>query len=170
MSSYRASAMSNHVNTLNIHLRLITKKNKLLLDLLNIGISCYFVRTMAKAGWLVWSIPFFADSPFKQACSQATWFWISGTVHTYLELFASSNFFIQIHLASTCVRRIRSVYPEISVYALQSGNFWIRCVSGYMWTLVSVYFCIHWRHSIRTSLFPHEICWLILWDVRIQIG
>ena len=28
-----------------------------------------------------------------------------------------------IHLASTRVRRIRSVYPEISVYALQSGNF-----------------------------------------------
>ena len=37
---------------------------------------------------------------------------------------------------------IRSVYPEIFVYALQSGNFCIRCVSGYVWTLVSVYFCI----------------------------
>ena len=51
-------------------------------------------------------------------------------------------FFMRIHLASTRVRRIRSVYPEISVYALQSGNFCIRCVSGYVWTLVSVYFCI----------------------------
>ena len=45
----------------------------------------------------------------------------------------------------------------------------LRCVSGYVWTLVSVYFCICWRHSIRTSLFPREI-WLILWDVRILIG
>ena len=50
-----------------------------------------------------------------------------------------------------------------------SGDFCIRCVSGYVWTLVSVYFCIRWRHSIRTSLFPREI-WLILWDVRIRIG
>ena len=66
-------------------------------------------------------------------------------------------FFMRIHLASTRVRLIRSVYPEISVYAFQSGNFCIRCVSGYVWTLVSVYFCIRWRHSIRTSLFPREI-------------
>ena len=95
------------------------------------------------------------------------WFW--GPVHTYPEIFVSANFFMRIHLASTRVRRIRSVYPEISVYALQSGNFCIRCVSGYVWTLVSVYFCIRWRHSIRTSLFPREI-WLILWDVRIRIG
>ena len=93
----------------------------------------------------------------------------SGPVHTYPEIFVSANFFMRIHLASTRVRRIRSVYPEISVYALQSGNFCIRCVSGYVWTLVSVYFCIRWRHSIRTSLFPREI-WLILWDVRIRIG
>ena len=64
---------------------------------------------------------------------------------------------MRIHLASTRVRRIRSVYLEISVYALQSGNFCIRCVSGYVWTLVSVDFCIRWRHSIRTSLFPREI-------------
>ena len=64
---------------------------------------------------------------------------------------------MRIHLASTRVRRIRSVYPEISVYALQGGNFCIRCVSGYVWTLVSVYFCIRRRHSIRTSLFPREI-------------
>ena len=78
-------------------------------------------------------------------------------VHTYPEIFVSANFFMRIHLASTRVRRIRSVYPEISVYALQSGNFCIRCVSGYVWTLVSVYFCIRWRHSIRTSLFPREI-------------
>ena len=51
------------------------------------------------------------------------------------------------------VRRIRSVYPEISVYALQSGNFCIRCVSGYVWTLVSVYFCIRWRnaHALLTN-------------------
>ena len=88
-------------------------------------------------------------------------------------------FFMRIHLASTRVRRIRSVYPEISVYALQSGNFCIRCVSGYVWTLVSVYFCIRWRHSIRTSLkiiagsaffVMRMLCWLILWDVRIRIG
>ena len=64
---------------------------------------------------------------------------------------------MRIHLASTRVRRIRSVYPEISVYALQSGNFCIRCVSGYVWTLVSVYFCIRWRHSIRTSLNAHAL-------------
>ena len=82
---------------------------------------------------------------------------IWGPVHTYPEIFVSANFFMRIHLASTRVRRIRSVYPEISVYALQSGNFCIRCVSGYVWTLVSVYFCIRWRHSIRTSLFPREI-------------
>ena len=64
---------------------------------------------------------------------------------------------MRIHLASTRVRRIRSMYPEISVYALQSGNFCIRCVSGYVWTLVSVYFCIRWRHSIRTSLNAHAL-------------
>ena len=64
---------------------------------------------------------------------------------------------MRIHLASTRVRRIRSVHPEISVYALQSGNFCIRCVSGYVWTLVSVYFCIRWRHSIRTSLSAHAL-------------
>ena len=64
---------------------------------------------------------------------------------------------MRIHLASTRVRRIRSVYPEISVYALQSGNFCIRCVSGYVWTLLSVYFCIRGRHSIRTSLFAHAL-------------
>ena len=64
---------------------------------------------------------------------------------------------MRIHLASTRVRHIRSVYPEISVYALQSGNFCIRCVSGYVWTLVSVYFCIRWRHSIRTSLNAHAL-------------
>ena len=56
--------------------------------------------------------------------------------------FCIRKFFMRIHLASTRVRRRRSVYPEISVYALQSGNFCIRCVSGYVWTLVSVYFCI----------------------------
>ena len=77
---------------------------------------------------------------------------------------------MRIHLASTRVRRIRSVYPEISVYALQSWNFCIHCVSGYVWTPVSVYFCIRWRHSIRTSLSPRKLCWLILWDVRIRIG
>ena len=64
---------------------------------------------------------------------------------------------MQIHLASTRVHRICSVYPEISVYALQNGNFCIRCVSGYVWMLVSVDFCIRRRHSIRTSLFPREI-------------
>ena len=53
----------------------------------------------------------------------------------YPEIFVSANFFMRIHLASTRVRRIRSVYPEISVYALQSGNICIRCVSGYVWTL-----------------------------------
>ena len=63
-------------------------------------------------------------------------------VHTYPEIFVSAIFFMRIHLASTRVSRIRSVYPEISVYALQSGNFCIRCVFGYVWTLVSVYFCI----------------------------
>ena len=80
-----------------------------------------------------------------------------GPVHTYPEIFVSANFFMRIQLASTRVRRIRSVYPEISVYALQSGNFCIRCVSGYVWTLVSVYFCIRWRHSIRTSLNAHAL-------------
>ena len=76
-----------------------------------------------------------------------------GPVHTYPEIFVSANFFMRIHLASTRVRRIRSVYPEISVYALQSGNFCIRCVSGYVWTLVSVYFCIRWRnaHALLTN-------------------
>ena len=82
---------------------------------------------------------------------------VSGPVHTYPEIFVSAIFFMRIHLASTRVRRIRSVYPEISVYALQSGNFCIRCVSGYVWTLVSVYFCIRWRHSIRTSLNAHAL-------------
>ena len=38
-----------------------------------------------------------------------------------------------------------------------SGDFCIRCVSGYVWTLVSVYFCIRWRHSIRTSLNAHAL-------------
>ena len=51
-----------------------------------------------------------------------------GPVHTYPEIFVSANFFMRIHLASTRVRRIRSVYPEISVYALQSGNF---CIAVY---------------------------------------
>ena len=64
---------------------------------------------------------------------------------------------MRIHLASTRVRRIRSVYPEISVSALQSGNFCIRCVSGNVWTLVSVYFCIRRHHSIRTSLNAHAL-------------
>ena len=35
-----------------------------------------------------------------------------GSVHTYPEIFVSANFFMRIHLASTRVRRIRSVYPE----------------------------------------------------------
>ena len=65
-----------------------------------------------------------------------------GSVHTYPEIFVSANFFMRIHLASTRVRRIRLVYPEISVYALQSGNFCTRSVSGYVWTLVSVDFFI----------------------------
>ena len=82
---------------------------------------------------------------------------VLGPVHMYPEIFVSANFFMRIHLASTHVRHIGSVYPEISVYALQSGNFCIRCVSGYMWTLVSVYFCIRWRHSIRTSLNAHAL-------------
>ena len=89
-----------------------------------------------------------------------------GPVHTYPEIFVSANFFMRIHLAYTRVRRIRSVYPEISVYALQSGNFCIRCVSGYVWTLLFVYFCIRWRHTIRIRsvwtqifLYPHKkIC------------
>ena len=76
-----------------------------------------------------------------------------GPVHTYPEIFVSANFFMRIHLASTRVRRIGSVYPEISVYALQSGNFCIRCVSGYVWTLVSVYFCIRWRQNYRRLSF-----------------
>ena len=99
---------------------------------------------------------------------EATIAW--GPFLTYPEIFVSTNFLTQIHLASTRVRRIRSVYPEISVYALQRWNFCMRCVSGYVWTLVSVYFCMCWRHSIRTSLFPRELCWLILWHVRIRIG
>ena len=32
------------------------------------------------------------------------------------------------------------MYPEISVYGLQSGNFCIRFVSEYVWTLVSEIF------------------------------
>ena len=49
-----------------------------------------------------------------------------GPVHTYPEIFVSANFFMRIHQASTRVRRIRSVYPEISVidgvyYALSKG-------------------------------------------------
>ena len=59
--------------------------------------------------------------------------------YTWLNI-VSANFFMRIHPASIRVRRIRLVYPEISVYALQSGNFCIRCVSGYVLTLVSVYF------------------------------
>ena len=82
---------------------------------------------------------------------------VLGPVHTYPKIFVPANFFMRIHLASKRVRRIHSVYPEISVYALQSGNFCIRCVSGYVWTLVSVYFCIRWRHSIRTSLNAHAL-------------
>ena len=45
------------------------------------------------------------------------WNLCRGPVHTYPEIFVSANFFMRIHLASTRVRRIRSVYPEISVYA-----------------------------------------------------
>ena len=61
--------------------------------------------------------------------------------YTWLNI-VSAIFFMRIHPASTRVRRIHLVYPEISVYALQSGNFCICCVFGYVWTLVSVYFCI----------------------------
>ena len=50
---------------------------------------------------------------------------------------------MRIHLASTHVHRIRSVYPEISVYVLQSGNFCIRCVDAririFLYTLTSQY-------------------------------
>ena len=81
----------------------------------------------------------------------------SGPIHTYPEIFVSTNFFMRIHLASSHVCRIRSVYPEISVYALQSGNFCIHCVSGYVRKLLYVHFCICCRHSIRTSLFLCEI-------------
>ena len=47
---------------------------------------------------------------------------------TRIRRFCIRKFFMQIHLASTRVRRIRSVYPEISVYALQSGNICIHCI------------------------------------------
>ena len=68
----------------------------------------------------------------------------SGPVHTYPEIFVSANFFMRIHLASTRVRRIRSVYPEISVYAVQSGNFCIRIrvdarIRIFLYTLMSQY-------------------------------
>ena len=70
-----------------------------------------------------------------------------GPVHTYPEIFVSANLFMRIHLASTRVRRIRSMYPEISVYALQSGNFCIRCdpdtcgrsIRIFLYTLTSQY-------------------------------
>ena len=86
---------------------------------------------------------------------EATIAW--GPVHTYPEIFVSTNFLMRIHLASTRVRHIRSVYPEISVYALQSGNFCIRCVSGYVWTLVSVYFCIRWCHRLSFLCNAHAL-------------
>ena len=80
-----------------------------------------------------------------------------GPVHKYSEIFVSAIFFMRIHLASTHVCRIRSVYPEISVQALQSGDFHIRCVSGYVWTLVSVYFCIRWCHRLSFLCNAHAL-------------
>ena len=74
-----------------------------------------------------------------------------GPVHKYPEIFVSANFFMRIHLASTRVRRIRSKYPEISIYAIQSGNFCICSASGYMWMPVPIYFGICWRHSLLTN-------------------
>ena len=108
-----------------------------------------------------------------------------GPVHTYPEILVSANFFMRIHLASTRVRRIRSVYPEISVYALQSGNFSIRCVSGYVWMLVSLYFLYtltsqyqnqsfsardfpKWRHALLTNPLRCPDTNRILVDGRIR--
>ena len=111
----------------------------------------------SKRVWGIFRFPFvtyFMSVSLRKSRSR---FDFLGPVHTYPEIFVSANFFMRIDLASTRVRRIRSVYPDISVYALQSGNFCIRCVSGYVWTLVSVYFCIRWRHSIRTSLNAHAL-------------
>ena len=113
--------------------------------------ACYFLfRTCYSVFYTCYSIFCTCYSSFRTCyflfCTCYSFFHMCysllGPVHTYPEIFVSANFFKRIHLASTRVRRIRSVYPEISVYALQSGNFCIRCVSGYVWTLVSVYFCI----------------------------
>ena len=54
----------------------------------------------------------------------------------------SGNFCIRkfVYADTTSVHTCSPYTLEISVYALQSGNFCMRCVSGYVWTLVSVYF------------------------------
>ena len=86
-----------------------------------------------------------------------------GSVHTYPEIFISAIFFYadtpSVH---TCPTYTLGVSGDFCIRS-PALNFCIRCVSGYVWTLVSLYFCIRWRHSIRT-------CSLILWDVRIRIG
>jgi len=99
----------------------------------------------------------------------------SGPTHTYPEIFVSANFFMRIHLASTCVCHIRSVYLEISVYALQSGNFCIRCVPGYVWKLILLYIFVYAAVTVSEPVFFRArffkmLCWLILWDVQIRIG
>ena len=67
---------------------------------------------------------------------------------------------MRIHLASTRVRRIRSVYPEISVYAVYPDT----CGRSYP------YIFVYADVTVSEPVLMRMLCWLILWDVRIQIG
>ena len=90
-----------------------------------------------------------------------------GPIHTYPDFCIRKSFYAETPSVHTCPPYTLDVSGDFCIRSPE-WKFLHTLWSGYVWTLVSVYFCICWRHSIRTSLFPREI-WLILWDVRMRI-
>ena len=78
---------------------------------------------------------------------------VLGPVHMYPDTFESTNFSFQIGLL--WIQWIQPANPETFESTLQSGNFWIRYLFGYVWMVESGYFLIPWHCKIGLSHYSH---------------
>ena len=63
------------------------------------------------------------------------WRVFSGPSTTYPDFLESTTFSLRIRLPSTRIRWIRHTNPQLFLFALQGGNFWIRYESEIVGTL-----------------------------------
>ena len=79
-----------------------------------------------------------------------------GPIHTYPDFCIRKSFYADTPSVHTCPPYTLDVSGDFCIRSPE-WKFLHTLWSGYVWTLVSVYFCICWRHSIRTSLFAHAL-------------